>query len=154
MKKKLATLLLSVCVVATVTGCGSKEISDKNITISQYKGVEVDKVAEGKVTKEDVENSIKSTQEANVITNEVKDRAVQDGDTATIDFVGKKDGVEFEGGSAKDYPLTVGASNFIEGFDTGLIGHNAGETFDLPLTFPAEYQVADLAGKDVVFTTT
>ena len=154
MKKKLLALMISVCTVVSLVGCGSKEISNDNITISQYKGVEIDKVEVAKVTDEDVEANIQSTLEANMISTEITDRAVANGDVATIDYVGKKDGVEFDGGSATDQPLTIGSNSFIEGFETGIIGHNIGDTFDLALTFPADYASADLAGAAVVFTVT
>lgn len=154
MKKKFVALMVSACTVLALAGCGSKEISNDNIKISQYKGVEVDKVEVAKVTDEEVESSIQSTLEANKISTEVTDRAIQDGDVVTMDYVGKKDGVEFDGGSATDFSLTIGSGQFIDGFETGLVGHTAGEVIDLPLKFPTEYQNAELAGADVVFTIT
>lgn len=82
------------------------------------------------------------------------DRPAKDGDEVIIDFVGKKDGVAFDGGTGTDYALKLGSNSFIPGFEEGIIGKKPGETFDLPLTFPAEYHVPELAGADVVFTTT
>jgi len=84
---------------------------------------------------------------------EVK-RAAKDGDEVVIDFVGKKDDVAFDGGTATDYTLKLGAGQFIPGFEEGIIGKEAGETFDLDLAFPKDYHSADLAGTSVVFTTT
>ncbi len=84
---------------------------------------------------------------------EVK-RAAKEGDETTIDFVGKKDGTAFDGGTGKDYPLKLGSKQFIPGFEDGIIGHKAGETFDLDLTFPADYGAAELKGAKVTFTTT
>jgi len=84
---------------------------------------------------------------------EVK-RAAKDGDEVVIDFAGKKDGVVFDGGTATDYTLKIGAGQFIPGFEEGIIGHSTGETFDLDLSFPDDYHAADLAGTSVVFTTT
>jgi len=84
---------------------------------------------------------------------EVKQSA-KNGDETVIDFVGKKDGVAFDGGAGKDYSLTLGSNQFIPGFEEGIIGHNPGETFDLELTFPSDYNSADLKGKKVTFTTT
>ena len=81
-------------------------------------------------------------------------RKAQDGDEVEIDFVGKKDDVAFDGGTAKDYMLKLGGGQFIPGFEEGVIGHKAGEEFDLELEFPAEYHSADLAGQKVVFTVT
>lgn len=84
---------------------------------------------------------------------EVK-RAARTGDETVIDFVGKKDGVAFNGGTGNDYTLTLGSNQFIPGFEEGVVGHKAGDTFDLNLTFPDEYHVADLKGAKVVFTVT
>ena len=81
-------------------------------------------------------------------------RAAKLGDETVIDFVGKKDGVAFDGGTGNDYPLTLGSKQFIPGFEEGIVGHSAGETFDLDLTFPADYGSADLKGAKVSFTTT
>lgn len=82
------------------------------------------------------------------------ERAAKDGDEATIDFVGKKDDVAFDGGTGTDYPLTLGSNSFIPGFEEGIIGKKVGETFDLKLKFPEDYHAPDLKGADVVFTTT
>lgn len=154
MKKKITMILAGVCTAALLAGCASKEISNDYITISKYKGVEVDKVEKAKVADEDVENSIASTLESKKTTTEVTDRAIQEGDTVTFDYVGKKDGEAFEGGSQEGAELKIGSDSFIEGFEDGMIGHSIGETYDLPLTFPENYGNADLAGKDVVFTIT
>lgn len=92
--------------------------------------------------------------DAQAETKEVTDRAVQSGDVANIDYVGKIDGKEFEGGSAKGYDLTIGSGNFIEGFEDSIIGHKIGETFDWNGKFPDNYGNTKYAGKDVVFTIT
>ena len=78
-------------------------------------------------------------------------RAAADGDEVIIDFVGKKDGEAFKGGSAKDYHLTLGSKTFIPGFEDGIVGHEPGDKFDLKLTFPKDYGVKDLAGAKTVF---
>jgi len=85
--------------------------------------------------------------------NEVT-RAAKNGDEVTIDFIGKKDDVAFEGGTAKDYTLELGSNSFIPGFEEGLVGKKVGDKEDLKLTFPDSYHVAELAGADVVFETT
>lgn len=82
------------------------------------------------------------------------DRAARDGDEVIIDFVGKKDDVPFEGGTAEGYALTLGSNSFIPGFEEGIVGKKPGETFDIPLTFPKDYHSADLKGAKVVFTIT
>lgn len=153
MKKRIAALVLSVCMAAAaLTGCG--KISNDNITVTKYKGLEVNKVETAKVTDEDVENSIKSNLEANKTSTDVTDRAAQSGDVVTLDYVGKKDGVEFDGGTASDQKITIGEGGFIPGFEDGIVGHNTGETFDVAVTFPEDYQNTDLAGQPTVFTMT
>ena len=82
------------------------------------------------------------------------DRAVKDGDVVDIKYVGKKDGVEFDGGSSDSYELTIGSNTFIDGFEDGVIGMKKDETKELNLTFPEDYSNTDLAGADVVFTVT
>lgn len=154
MKKRIMALVVSACIMVSMVGCGAKEISNEYITISQYKGVEVEQIEETKVTDATVEASIKNVLESNTTSKEITDRAVQKGDVATIDYTGTKDGVAFEGGSAADFPLTIGSGSFIEGFEEGIIGHSIGETFDLPLTFPGDYQNQELAGAAVVFSVT
>ena len=84
---------------------------------------------------------------------EVK-RVAKIGDETVIDFVGKKDGVAFPGGTGNDYALTLGSNQFIPGFEEGIVGHKAGETFDLDLKFPDDYQSPELKGQKVTFTTT
>lgn len=79
-------------------------------------------------------------------------RAAASGDETVIDFMGKKDGVAFDGGTGKDFSLKIGSKQFIPGFEEGVIGHKAGETFDLELEFPKDYHATDLAGQKVVFT--
>ena len=82
------------------------------------------------------------------------ERAAKTGDEVVLDFVGKKDGTPFEGGTATDYTLELGSGQFIPGFEEGIVGHKAGDAFDLDLAFPKEYHVADLAGAKVVFSVT
>ncbi len=82
---------------------------------------------------------------------QVAQREAKDGDEVLIDFVGKKDGEEFRGGSAKDYPLTLGSGSFIPGFEEQIIGHKSGDRFDINVTFPEDYGEKSLAGQPVVF---
>lgn len=153
MKKKLITLVVGVCTIAMLAGCSSKKLSNDYITLKEYKGVEVEKQETAKVTDEDVETRIQETRQANMISTEV-DREAQNGDMIVFDYEGKIDGVAFERGSATDQQHTLGMGGFIPGFEEGLVGHKAGETFDVPVTFPEEYQDTDKAGKDAVFTMT
>ena len=101
----------------------------------------------------DIEDTLERMRAGFAEKAEVK-RAAKDGDEVVIDFVGKKDDVAFDGGTATDYTLKLGAGQFIPGFEEGIIGKKAGETFDLDLSFPDDYHSADLAGTKVVFTTT
>ena len=87
---------------------------------------------------------------------EVTDRAVENGDTVNIDYVGKYADTKeaFDGGTAQGADLVIGSNSYIDGFESGLVGVKKGETVDLNLTFPENYGAADLAGKDVIFTVT
>ena len=109
------------------------------------------------VKEEDIQTRIDSIMSSHTYTNEVTDRAVKDGDTLNIDYVGTVDGVAFEGGSTdgKGTQVTIGVTSYIDDFLEQLIGHQPGETFDIEVTFPDPYQNnPDLAGKDAVFTVT
>ena len=122
----------------------------KCVTLGEYKGITVKKTIEP-VTDEDVEKEIQTALEDYPV--EVNNRSVQEGDTVDIDYVGRIDGEEFEGGSDQGALLKIGSGQFIEGFEDGLIGASKGETRVLELTFPDNY-TEDLAGKAVEFTVT
>lgn len=123
------------------------------VTLGEYKGVEVEK-AVAEVTEEDVAAELKKVQEQNSRMIVVEDRAVAEGDQTVIDFAGYIDGEEFEGGTATDYPLTIGSHAFIEGFEEQLVGKTIGEEVEVNVAFPENYHAADLAGKPVVFKVT
>lgn len=135
---------------ATATESDAAAKSYGTITLGEYKGVQVAKQTV-EVTDEEVEARIQSIIAANPNFEEITDRAAQDGDTVNIDYVGKKDGTAFEGGTAQAFDLTLGSNSFIEGFEEGLVGAKVGDSLNLDLKFPAEYQNAELAGADVVF---
>ena len=120
------------------------------VTLGEYKGVEVPK-SETEVTDEDIDAEIKKEQEKNSRTVTVEDRGAENGDITTIDFEGLVDGVAFEGGKGTDYPLTLGSGSFIPGFEDQLVGAKAGNHVEVNVTFPEEYQAAELAGKAAVF---
>lgn len=120
------------------------------VTLGEYKGVEVPK-SETEVTDEDIDAEIKKEQEKNSRTVTVEDRGAENGDITTIDFEGFVDGVAFEGGKGTDYPLTLGSGSFIPGFEDQLVGAKAGDHVEVNVTFPEEYQAAELAGKAAVF---
>lgn len=120
------------------------------VVIPEYASMTV-QAEKPEVTDEIIENYING----NILTTyPVTDRAVVNGDAVTIDYVGKKDDVAFDGGTAEGYVLNIGSGTFIEGFEEGLIGVMPGETVDLNLTFPENYGSEELAGADVVFTVT
>lgn len=122
------------------------------VTLGEYKGVTVEK-AETTVSAKEVNEKLAAELEKNARVVEV-DREIKKDDIANIDFVGSVDGVEFEGGKGEDYPLTIGSGTFIPGFEDQLIGHKAGETVDVKVTFPENYGAKDLAGKEALFVTT
>jgi len=122
------------------------------VKLGDYKklGVKAEKV---EVKKEDIADVIERMRAGFAEKKEVT-RAAKEGDETVIDFVGKKDDVPFDGGTGTDYTLKLGSNQFIPGFEEGIVGHKAGETFDLALSFPDDYHAKDLAGEKVVFTTT
>lgn len=122
------------------------------VTLGEYKGVTVEK-AETTVSAKEVNEKLAAELEKNARVVEVE-REIKKEDIANIDFVGSVDGVEFEGGKGEDYPLTIGSGTFIPGFEDQLIGHKAGETVDVKVTFPENYGAKDLAGKEALFVTT
>ena len=124
------------------------------VELNKYKDFNFKKVTV-EISDADIEDALITLQERDMTYEPVENRdTVQKGDVAVIDFEGKKDGVAFEGGSAKGFSLNIGSGQFIPGFEDGVVGMKKGETKDLNLTFPKEYNSAELAGKDVVFTVT
>ena len=125
------------------------------VTLGEYKGIEVTST-EQPISDEDVDIYMEymlSMYSGEL--EEVTDRdVIENGDVANIDYVGKKDGVAFDGGTAEGYDLAIGSGSFIDGFEEGLVGVKKGETVDLELTFPENYHATELAGAKVVFTVT
>lgn len=183
MKKYLMIFAMVFAMGATLTGCGNKKENtdakqeeetqgdetsgteatvvdapslddvdvDKIVELGEYKGIKVNKevneVADEAVTAE-VNNALEQYPE------EVgEDEVVVEGDIVNIDFVGKIDGEEFEGGSGEGQELQIGSGSYITGFEDGLVGAKKGQTLELDLTFPEDYS-EDLGGKAVVFTVT
>lgn len=120
---------------------------EEYVTLPDYKNMTVH-VARPEVTDDIIESYINSRYMF------ATQRAVEAGDTVNIDYMGKKDGVAFQGGTASGQSLEIGSGSFIEGFEEGLIGVMPGETVDLELTFPEGYREPSLAGAPVVFTVT
>lgn len=157
MKKVLKVCICGMLAAMLVAGCAKKEaaepaVAGDSVKLGNYKGVTYTP-ASTEVTDEDVEAEIQALVDANPTITEVE-RAAAEGDTVNIDYVGLKDGVAFDGGTAQGYDLVLGSGNFIDGFEDGLIGAAKGQELSLNLTFPEGYQNADLAGQAVVFDVT
>ena len=118
--------------------------------LGKYKGIEIKKI-EYNVTDEDINHELGHMQEHNARMITVEDRAVESGDTATIDFEGFVDGEAFEGGKAEGHELTIGSNTFIPGFEDQIIGMKIDEEKDINVKFPDEYFSKNLAGKDATF---
>lgn len=163
MKKKLFTtigLVLAATMALTgLTGCGedTNPYSDLNLEdyleVGKYKGVEVKEI-DVTVSKNEIGDEIVAALEAAATDEKVKKgQPVENQDTVNIDYVGRIDGKEFEGGSAEGTDLVLGSGTFIDGFEDGLVGHKVGEKgIKLNLAFPLNYSSEELQGKDVVFT--
>lgn len=141
--------------VLILTGCEYSDVVEDNpasyVQLGQYKGLEVE-LNDHEVTDEELEEEFNLLASNYSTTQIVEEGVVASGDVVNIDYEGKKDGVAFAGGTAQGTDLTIGSGTFIPGFEEGLIGVNVGDTVDLNLTFPEEYQSTELAGQDVVFT--
>lgn len=138
---------------ADTSGSASVQVdynAEECVTLPEYKGIEVD----CKVSDDEIDSMIQSDLSENAKENQIKEGTCKKGDTVNIDYVGKLDGKEFDGGTAEGQTITLGSSGYIDGFDDGVIGMKVGETKDLKLKFPDDYHQEDLKGKDVVFTVT
>ena len=168
MKKWMKTGLLIFAAAMAVSGCNGKEaaegessaaetvseaeLSDEaSITLGNYKGLTLTAVRE-EVTDADIDAELDALRQQYPAV--VEGRAAKEGDVANIDYVGTKDGVAFDGGTASGYNLSLGNGGFIDGFEDGVVGMMPGEEKDLNLTFPEEYHSEELAGQDVVFHVT
>ena len=130
--------------------CKLNVVTKPEASIEGYKGIEVFKepvvVSQG-----DIDQEIEWVRERNSRVIHVEDRAAANGDIVTIDFDGYLDGKQFDGGKAENYELTLGAGQFIPGFEDQVVGHTIGEEFDISVTFPEDYHAEELKGKPVVF---
>ena len=120
------------------------------VELGKYKGIEIPKV-EYKVEEKDIEHELGHMQEHNSRLITVDDRALENGDIATIDFEGFVDGVAFDGGKAEGHELEIGSGSFIPGFEDQLVGMKIDEEREIKVTFPKEYFSKDLAGKEAMF---
>ena len=124
-----------------------------DVEIESYKGMKITEYVYT-VSDSDVDKDIEDTRLRLAKDEEVTDRPAKMTDTVNIDFLGKKDGEPFEGGEAKGYDLTLGSHQFIPGFEEGVVGMSVGETKDIDITFPEDYQAEELKGHPAVFTVT
>lgn len=173
MKKNMVVFVMAVLLGGILAGCGDKGKNgtagtadaadtkgqylsdltvDEYVTLGEYKGIAVS-VPPVQVTEEDKEATVNNILSSYPMPEEITEAAAE-GHEVNIDFVGKKDGVEFEGGTSKGYKLVLGSGSFIADLEQGIIGMKKGEVKDIPVTFPKDYKSADLAGKDAVFTVT
>lgn len=176
MKRKMYLAVLACVIALTAAGCGSAGTTedgktdtkvetpakkndtrlvsvkdlDKYVKLPEYKGITLDKTVQV-VTEDDLQAQIDENLMAAAV--EVNEKA-ENGDLVTINYVGTKDGVAFEGGTANNYDLVLGSGGMIPGFEEGIVGMKKGETKDVPLTFPEDYFEESLAGQDVVFQMT
>lgn len=127
----------------------------KNVVLGDYKGIEYEDKSE-EVTDDDVQDAVDSFVDSLKSYDEDKESAAKDGDTVNIDFVGTVDGEEFDGGNSNGsgYDLELGSGTFIDGFEEQIVGHKPGETFTVTATFPEDYGVDELNGKEAEFETT
>lgn len=157
MMKKILSLVLALTFILTLTACSNSDKGrilynvklDKFITLSEYEGIEIDTKSEE--LEKYLANVISADVEALDLYVKIYEGVLKEGDVANIDYVGKIDGKEFEGGKDEGYDLELGSDSFIDGFEDKLVGVKIGSTVDLNLTFPDNYK-EELAGKDVVFT--
>ncbi|MCO4465926.1 trigger factor (prolyl isomerase) [Streptococcus infantarius subsp. infantarius] len=128
-------------------------VTKPEVKLGDYKNLEVSVEASKEVTDAEVDEKVERERN-NLAELIVKEGAAELGDTVVIDFVGSVDGVEFDGGKGENFSLELGSGQFIPGFEDQLVGAKAGETVEVNVTFPEQYQAEDLAGKDAKFVTT
>ena len=127
-------------------------VTKPEVKLGAYKDLEVSVEASKEVTDEEVDAKLENERK-NLAELVVKEGAAENGDTVVIDFVGSVDGVEFYGGKGENHSLELGSGQFIPGFEDQLVGAKAGDEVEVKVTFPEDYQAADLAGKAAVFVT-
>ncbi|MBO7217361.1 MAG: FKBP-type peptidyl-prolyl cis-trans isomerase [Clostridia bacterium] len=151
MKKTISILAVALMIAVLFCSC-KKDMGRMNYNYDMSKIVELDTFEIEVDPSSDNYKEYYSEKVSEMLVGKLTQGKVQKDDIANIDYVGKKDGVAFEGGTANGYDLKIGSGSFIAGFEDGLIGAEIGSTVDLNLTFPSDYGSAELAGKAVVFT--
>lgn len=154
MKRKYVIPLIILAAVTALTGCQkqNKNSYDKYVTLGEYTGMTIDRIVTT-VTDDDVQEEIQNELYADAEFKEVTDRGAKEGDTVNIDYTGKIDGEEFDGGSDTGMDLELGSDTFLPEFEDGIIGMKKGETKDITITFPEDYD-GTVDGKTAVFSVT
>ncbi len=157
--KRILSVLMVLSVLLTFCACGGnkdRELYDTNlkkyVELGDYSDLKLDTKSDA--FKKNYDELIASDISNNSLYKEKKEGKIEKGDVANIDYVGKKEGVAFDGGTAEGYDLEIGSGSFIDGFEDGLIGVAVGSTVNLNLTFPENYGNEELNGAKVVFTVT
>lgn len=157
MKKKISVLLVAIFMLTFLVGCAKdrllyKKVNLKNyVEVDDYIGITIDKNSDS--FKQYYNAIVANDTEEYGLYVEKQEGVIENGYIANIDYVGKIDGVAFEGGSAEGYNLKIGSNTFIDDFEQELIGVSVGDTKDVTATFPEEYgNNPDLAGKEAIFT--
>lgn len=161
MRKKLLTIVAALTFAIALGGCGTskvKSVSNEYVKVNNYYQLQIEEVAETEVTDEMVESEIESNLQG-ATENKKVDRKAKNGDVVNIDYVGKIKGKKFDGGSAEGYELELGSGTFIgangdyKSFEEQIVGHKAGDKFDIKVKFPDEYS-EEVAGKVATFSIT
>ena len=159
--KKRVSLLFGLLALALVLPACQKEKTydittmnmDKYLTLGEYKGLSVNYNPDS-ASDEQIEEQVKSMMITNSEKIAIKEGKAKKGDLVNINYVGYKDDIPFDGGTANDQNVRIGAGNYIPGFEEAIVGMTPGETVNAKLTFPDDYHNADLAGQAVVFSIT
>lgn len=172
MKRKVLLLATAICTVSLLAGCSEKDASTESsatganastesyeeyVTLGEYKGLNV-QLIKAEVTDDMVDDEIDMLLEDNAVYTPISDRGAAEGDTVNINYTGKIDGQEFDGGSAEDFELELGSGYLLDDLESQIVGMKSGETKDLNVSVPADYiedtVEEDAPDKDAVFTVT
>ena len=172
MKRKVLLLATAICTVSLLAGCSEKDGSTESsatganastesyeeyVTLGEYKGLDV-QLIKAEVTDDMVDDEIDMLLEDNAVYSPISDRGAAEGDTVNINYTGKIDGQEFDGGSAEDFELELGSGYLLDDLESQIVGMKSGETKDLNVSVPADYVEdtveEDAPDKDAVFTVT
>ena len=123
------------------------------VSVENYKGIEIKKIESAEVTDKDIDDEIEKVRNKSARLVGCEDGVAEMGDVTNIDFEGSVDGEKFDGGTADDVTLELGSGQFIPGFEEQIAGHKVGDEFEVKVTFPEDYHVPVLAGKEAVFKT-